>query len=209
MNIDAVLIDDNPWIRELWESHGQKIGRIFRTCASFVEFINVYRHIDRKIPIFVDLRLGDKSEVNGKGVIRNLSSLGFESLFLATAYRVNESPAEIGVRAVVGKEPPDWLKSAERSLQIAEAGLDTRLPASLTATEKKLLRQQMDELEIERFNSRISKLYDAMYMSESVDFTSTPPAIVLQAWEDAIYRGLNDEELKNQIDLAWRQSFDL
>ncbi len=174
MNIDAVLIDDNPWIRDLWESHAQKIGKIFRTCASFIDFLNIHRHIDRRVPIFVDLRLGDSSEMNGKGVVRNLTKLGFESLFLATAYRVDESPEEIGVRAVVGKEPPDWLSTPTMKLDIATLP-DAIEPKPLSAMTKKELRAQMDPPAVERFNLRISRLYQALYGTDGVDFTSSPP----------------------------------
>jgi hypothetical protein len=200
--IDAILIDDNPWVRDLWEDRGRQFGKIIRTFATYMDFVPVAAHMDRRTPIFVDLRFGGENDWTGRKIIRRLKGLGFNSLFLATAFRLDESPEQIGVRGVVGKEPPTWLVAdSEATDEPVEA-------APLSANERAGLLAAMSVAERERFKARMGLLLEALYGSGSPmdGFGTPPPEAVAAAWEDGIYRSLSDEALKATIDAAWKRS---
>lgn len=97
---DLVLIDDDIYVREAWAleaKRGHKELFVFG-CAQEV----VDSHIDPSIPIYVDLRLGEKS---GLDEVHELHERGFLNLHIATGdLRPRDYPNY--VKSVRGKEFP-------------------------------------------------------------------------------------------------------
>lgn len=101
---DAVLIDNNPLVRRAWELSAANARRKARTYASVDEFIAACDDIDRKVPIYVDSRLGDG--IRGEDESKKITELGFVEVYLATGDESAASKKPAHVRQVVGKDPP-------------------------------------------------------------------------------------------------------
>lgn len=106
--LDAVLIDDDPLVRETWKVVAMKYRKRIGLFEFSTDFMAVADTFDRSTPIYVDAQLGDGKP--GERVTFELWQRGFRELYLATglpAHRFGNLP---WIRDVLGKEPP-WSRS--------------------------------------------------------------------------------------------------
>lgn len=104
-SIDFVLIDDDILVRESWRMKLERSGKKGWYLESFDPL--QIETLPLETPIFIDVSL--KDGVNGVDVLRTLYSHGFRDLYLATGYDASEYLAVREAKAILGKEPPDWL----------------------------------------------------------------------------------------------------
>lgn len=104
--IDAVLIDDDVFVREAWEMAAARRQVHLRTYATSNEFLADSDRVAKAVPIYLDFHLsGDE---DGVQLARRLFDKGFRTLILATgtdAQHIGEAP---WLTAVIGKDPP-WM----------------------------------------------------------------------------------------------------
>lgn len=105
--VRAVLLDDDLFVREAWRIFAEDQGLTILICESPLELMTQVKHLPRETPIFVDVELG---HAKGYEVTTALHRDGFTDLYLATGYSPEEIGIRPGVKAVVGKTPPDWLR---------------------------------------------------------------------------------------------------
>ena len=105
---EAILIDDDIWIRDAWQLKGDTMGVQIDVFESGAAFLRVAAPYDRDIPIFIDIYLG--AGADGLVVGDSLAQLGFRRIYVATAVSplLERRPWMAGV---IGKSPPDWLFS--------------------------------------------------------------------------------------------------
>lgn len=106
---DAVLIDDDPIVRQIWTFAAESAGKRFLTFSSPVEFLREAERIDRASPIYIDEQLGEGAK--GHEVSIRIHARGFSDIVLATGGEVAPAADLRYIKAVVGKEPP-WCKEA-------------------------------------------------------------------------------------------------
>lgn len=104
---DAILVDDDAIVRQIWTFAAESAGKRLRTFSSPGEFFSELDRIDRESPIYIDQQLGDG--VQGHEVSIRIHARGFSEIILATGREVAPSADLCHIKAVVGKEPP-WRK---------------------------------------------------------------------------------------------------
>lgn len=101
---DAILIDDDPLVRELWELAAKDAGKRLKTYLSGAAFLSDVARIDRDSVLYIDSKL--EKEEPGEVLAERLRGLGFKTIFLATG-RDAKSFADLPyLDGVVGKDPP-------------------------------------------------------------------------------------------------------
>jgi FixJ family two-component response regulator len=105
--IDAVLLDDDPLVREGWKIWAKKRGKEFQTVGSIVEFTSIKSALSKKTPIFIDSSLGEGQK--GEDFAKELFQEGFNEIYLATGYPASYFEDLVGIKKVVSKDPPTWL----------------------------------------------------------------------------------------------------
>lgn len=108
---DAVLLDDDVFVRESWRIHGEDNGLALRIFESADALLAAVATIDKGVPIFLDVELG---RGRGEEVARQLFAQGYRELYLATGYAPKDLKLQPGIKGVIGKTPPDWLKKGPR-----------------------------------------------------------------------------------------------
>ena len=103
---DALLIDDDELVHLTWRMSAPKYGKKVRTFRSVAEFDSVKAMFNLNTPVYIDANLGDGC--SGELVAANLSSLGFQKLYLATGYPSSKFGPMSFLSGIVGKAPP-WL----------------------------------------------------------------------------------------------------
>ncbi|TBR21238.1 HAMP domain-containing histidine kinase [bacterium] len=106
---DAVLIDDDPIVRQIWTFAAESAGKRFLTFSSPAEFLREAERIGRASPIYIDEQLGEG--VKGHEVSIRIHARGFSDITLATGREVAPAADLRYIKAVVGKEPP-WRTEA-------------------------------------------------------------------------------------------------
>lgn len=103
---DAVLVDDDVWVREAWRDAARERGHKLLTLAHPRDADDALRTVERSTPVFVDLDLAHGER--GEDLVHALKELGFANLFLATGYDAQHIGASVKsvVRAVLGKDYP-------------------------------------------------------------------------------------------------------
>lgn len=102
--LDAVLIDDDPLTRMTWENAASDFGKTLRTFPSPAAFMRESGEIDRRTPIYMDVKLS--GGMDGAVVSLWIHSLGFSEIYLASGHPPEKFASLKHLRAVVGKEPP-------------------------------------------------------------------------------------------------------
>lgn len=101
--VDAIIIDDNQGILDIWELEAEAQGKVVNTFISVEDFLLEKDNIQKDTPIYIDSNLG--RGVKGEIFAQELHKQGFKELYLATGYPA-DSFAEIPwIKAIVGKEP--------------------------------------------------------------------------------------------------------
>ena len=101
---DAVLIDDDPLTRMIWENAASDTGKRLRTFSTAAEFFTAAGEIDRATPIYMDSNLGEG--VEGAAESLRVHELGFGEIYLATGHEPSRFAQLKHLRGVIGKEPP-------------------------------------------------------------------------------------------------------
>ena len=100
--IDAVLVDDDIWVREAWEHHYLAGGKQLATYSSFGELSLDLDAMDIDTPVYIDRHLNSE---NGDEVAKTLHRRGFKNLYLATSELDPTYDPTLFV-GVIGKDPP-------------------------------------------------------------------------------------------------------
>lgn len=191
--VDAVLIDDNPWIREQWtvslSAHGKRLGGF----ESGEEFLASDYLVATKTPIFVDLKLGD-NVCPGEKLLIKLHRGGYRNLFLATAFDTSHLNLNKYLRGIVGKEPPKWLLNKRET--------NTK---RLSSQERQKLISEFSPADKINFKNRMKVFYGAIYGVEGPMALSAIPDTVQTSWEWGIYNSVLDKDLESLIEDGWRQ----
>lgn len=103
--LDAVLIDDDPLVRSVWEFEARRQKKAVLTFPDIASFDFQMSGIGKDTPIYLDSCLGAGDR--GEAYAEKLFGRGFTNLFLATGRPVSDSDLGLPyLRGVVGKEPP-------------------------------------------------------------------------------------------------------
>lgn len=103
---DAVLLDDDELIHQIWKLGAQQFGASLKTYKTDREFFQELDSYDKKTPFYVDSNLG--AGVRGEDIAKQLFDQGFYEVFLATGYPSEKFAGLPGIKKVVGKESP-WV----------------------------------------------------------------------------------------------------
>lgn len=104
---DAILIDDDPLVRDMWSTQLKRRGKRLQVYSSPSEFQNVKKDVAVQTPIFIDSSLGE--EIRGEEYAKQLFAEGYTNLFLATGYPAGSFPPMSWIKGIVSKEPPEWI----------------------------------------------------------------------------------------------------
>jgi hypothetical protein len=179
----AILVDDNPWILSLWQAEARNRQAHIAVFDSASQFHKAADSFDRSIPLFIDYSI-DANGIMALNISQFARQAGFKSIFYATGHQPSDIKTDL-VDGVVGKTPPIWLWNQEAKLLSSDER--TFLAANMNADQRSIFRRRMNEIYDAEFNSEIAL-----------------PAKVAQIWTDAVYRSLSDEDLRLQIESAWR-----
>lgn len=103
-HVDAVLIDDDAMMRKAWAMCAAQAGKALLVVCSFPEFMRNVHRVGRDTNIYIDYQLADG--VEGCDVAKQLHSLGYRSLFLATGRAQHDVEPLPFLKAVLDKTPP-------------------------------------------------------------------------------------------------------
>src|SRR3990167_2101762 len=107
---EAVLIDDDPLIRESWKMFSTDHGRLIRVFEDAEQFFHAYDEIDMDSVIYIDSNLGKGCQ--GEIIAEKIFEIGFKKIYLTTGMpksQFSELPYLCGVQ---GKFPP-WMAESE------------------------------------------------------------------------------------------------
>ena len=102
--LDGILIDDDPLIHMAWEIAAESASKRVRCYSSPKEFFAAASSYPHSTPVYIDRNLGNG--LNGEEVSREIADMGFDNIYLATAYPANFFQSMPWLRGVVGKDPP-------------------------------------------------------------------------------------------------------
>lgn len=102
--IDAILIDDDPLVRDTWILQAKRAKKQIKTYESPDEFYREMSVLQKKIPIYIDAHLSNN--IRGEVVSQQLANAGFENIYIATGYNKDDLPDMPWVKGVIGKKPP-------------------------------------------------------------------------------------------------------
>jgi len=101
---DAILIDDDPLVRETWNIAADLAQKKLRVYTSAAEFYREADSFGRDTPVYIDATLGNNSR--GEEESRRIHAMGFAEIYLATGQKAEEFSAYQHLRGVIGKNPP-------------------------------------------------------------------------------------------------------
>lgn len=193
MQVDAILIDDNPWIRSEWQDSGHKYAKQFVVIATRAELEHTLLRCPSHVPIFIDVELGEGE--SGVDLAADLARQGWTHLFLSTAHPADDFLSLPYIKGVVDKRPPTWL-------------LEQAKPSKkLSNDERKLLLAQMTASQRAAFDQRIVAFENAVYGCDGslwLDGVGVNyPDSVLDVWERAIYESRSEVETIKLIQAEW------
>jgi signal transduction histidine kinase len=105
--MDAILIDDDPLVRDGWLSRARASGKRLATYGSVGEFRATAATVNHQVPIFVDSALGNDEK--GEDFAYELHLQGFHQIYLATGYPPSYFEQMEWLSGIISKDPPDWL----------------------------------------------------------------------------------------------------
>lgn len=101
---DAVLIDDDPLIREVWKLSAMDNAKNIRVYSSAQEFFDSLDDFCRNTEIYIDSRLGEK--VSGEVIAQKIYEYGFQNIYLATGFSPQDIKPNPYLKGIQGKIPP-------------------------------------------------------------------------------------------------------
>lgn len=103
---DAVLIDDDIWVREAWEMAARPANARLLALTDEAELEQAMARISLTTPIFIDSNLA--GGVRGEDVAARLHQRGYKRIFMQTGYDEAIFQDLPGLSGVLGKDPPDF-----------------------------------------------------------------------------------------------------
>ncbi|MGK5085139.1 HAMP domain-containing sensor histidine kinase [Bdellovibrionota bacterium FG-1] len=106
---DAVLIDDDDLIHLTWKAAARRKGLTLLGFKSVDGFLQAAGSLSRSIPVYIDSYLGNDANgkpVQGEEVSREISSLGFEKIYLATGLAPANPERYPWLTGIRDKDPP-------------------------------------------------------------------------------------------------------
>lgn len=100
---DAVVIDDDPLQRQVWEFFAKTKGKKIFFFENSSDFLAQTETFDKSVSIYLDSNLGDN--LKGEDVAYKLYCQGFRELFLATGHPPSDFAHLTYLKGVVGKDP--------------------------------------------------------------------------------------------------------
>jgi signal transduction histidine kinase/CheY-like chemotaxis protein len=104
MACDAVLVDDDDAIREVWSIYADEAGKKLRAFASAEDFLQIADKFRRDIPIYLDANL--KFGISGVEAAKELRSMKFTNIGLATGSPKEHFQSVPWIDFVGDKRPP-------------------------------------------------------------------------------------------------------
>jgi hypothetical protein len=101
---EVILIDDDPLIHMAWEIAASAAAKRVRCFSVPAEFFASASHYESHVPIYVDYHFGNGED--GERISREIAELGFDNIYLATAYPPDFFSSMPWLKGIVGKEPP-------------------------------------------------------------------------------------------------------
>lgn len=198
MSIDAILLDDNPWVCAEWQTKGQQHAKSILALGDMAALDSILPTLTRTTPLFLDVELGNG--VSGVEIAHHLKALGFNNIFLTTAHAPGAFSDLPFIKGVLGKDPPAWLftsiKMSEKLSQAARADL----LVAMSKEQKAAFEQRMREYEEALYGMDGSAWLDGIGIYYPDD--------VLDAWERALYESCSEAEIRQRIQSAWRESLE-
>lgn len=103
----AVLIDDDPIIHQLWERSAQNAGKSLFGFTSVDTFLRACTKFDPNTPIYLDSDLGNG--LRGEVLASQIHARGFSTIYLVTGFSKKDFAPRPEIRGVLNKTPP-WQK---------------------------------------------------------------------------------------------------
>ncbi len=103
--VDAILIDDDELVRNLWRDAAVSLGKRVRTFSTSNEFLRMATSFPIEVPLYVDFNLGE-NVANGEQIAQMASEIGFREVWLTTGEDPESRNPVPWIRGIRGKEPP-------------------------------------------------------------------------------------------------------
>lgn len=183
--LDAVLVDDDIWIRDHWLRAFQKNGKTIKIFRGPSEFLKDCEDLSRETPLFFDFRFQNKNSGVELAIVAH--EVGFKRIYISSLFQPQHMKLPNFVEGVIDKEPPKWLLFPNiKSLRSTDK---KKLYASMTDGQKKVFKKRMDDY------------YDYAFANEDALMGVSKLTQEQQsAWESAIYHSLSDHYISKIIE---------
>lgn len=101
---ENVLIDDDELVRLTWTSSAKKKNIRLMTARSLDEIAGKLQHFSKQTNFYIDSDLGN--DLKGEDIASELSSKGFENIYMASGYHDEHFKHLTFLKGVIGKTPP-------------------------------------------------------------------------------------------------------
>lgn len=101
---EAVLIDDDRLIHNLWKNAAQDCGKRVATFFNADDFLAEYKDFSLDTPIYLDSHLGDGKR--GEEVAAEIRAKGFKHIYLVTGASAEDVLPSPSIKAILDKAPP-------------------------------------------------------------------------------------------------------
>lgn len=108
INVDAILIDDDPLVHALWEYLAIKHNKNITMFKTPEQFFLVCNNLPAETPIYIDSNLANG--VKGEVVSEKIYLSGFRNIYLATGDSSYQFKKTYWLKDVISKYPP-WHKN--------------------------------------------------------------------------------------------------
>jgi signal transduction histidine kinase len=105
VNCEAVLVDDEADIREIWSLYANETGKKLRTFARAEDFLQISKRFRKEIPIYLDATI--RNGMTGVEAAKELRAMGFSNIGLATGFP-KERFQEVPWLDFVNDKRPPW-----------------------------------------------------------------------------------------------------
>ncbi|MGB0455179.1 MAG: sensor histidine kinase, partial [Bacteriovoracaceae bacterium] len=100
----SVLIDDDPLVRTIWESHCKKSNINLFSFDSISSFNEKKKELSKSTPIYIDVNLGDN--LLGTDVAKTLWKEGYTEIYLTTGHDKKDFVHLTFLKGIISKSPP-------------------------------------------------------------------------------------------------------
>ena len=86
---DTVHIDDNKYIRSLWQEEAEKEGLSLLSCSNERQLFHKIEQVEGEAHFYIDVNLGE-DHIPGDKLAQKLFDLGYKNLYLSTGYEAEK-----------------------------------------------------------------------------------------------------------------------